>query len=191
MEPESTPPRRRGVDELRSVGQALLWLPFPLSALPLGSWAWLIWRLSSYEEVDVGPLVPRLPLIGNLAHAFEFGILALFGVLLLPRRAGRPILSRTTLAPLACGLVLYAFLDEWHQSRVPERNASLLDLLTDVVGIASTLAVIAYLERASASPAGLARRLISGVVACVAAAGLATLYQERFGPGPWPFGGSP
>ncbi len=32
-------------------------------------------------------------------------------------------------------LVLYAASDEWHQSFVPERDVSVLDFLTDVVGI--------------------------------------------------------
>ena len=186
MEPDAAAPRP-GVDQLRAVGRGLLAIPFPLSLLPVVLWGWLIWYLSAQSEVDPGPLVPRTPLIGNLAHAFEFGMLAFWAVLLLPRRGGWPALSRTHVAGVAVLLLGYAFLDEWHQSRVPERNASLLDLLTDAVGIASVLVVIAYLGRSEASSAGLRRRLLAGLAGCVAAAGLATFYQSRWGGGPWPF----
>lgn len=180
-------PQAGAVAALRSIGRALLRIPFPLSVLPVCAWAWLIWSLSSRSAVDAGDLVASLPLIGNLAHAFEFGILALFAVLLLPRRAGWPRLS----APFALTVFLVlagcAWLDEWNQSRVPDRNASLFDVATDAVGVACVLAVIAYLGRAKADGMGLRRRLLVATLACVAAAAAATLYQGEYGAGPWPF----
>jgi VanZ family protein len=179
--------RRPGVDLLRSIGRALLRIPFPLSALPVLAWAALIWQQSSFRAVDTGPLVPGVPLLGNLAHAFEYGILALWLVLLLPRRGGWPVLSPVIFA-LALVLALgYALLDEWHQSGVPDRNASLFDTLTDGIGAASVLVVIGYLGREDASPAGLRLRLLAGLLACLAAAFAATSYQTHHGPGPWPF----
>jgi len=187
MEPDAATPRP-GVDQLRAVGRALLRIPFPLSALPVLLWAALIWQLSSFRQVDEAPLVPSVPLLGNLAHAFEFGMLALWAVLLLPRRRGWPELTRATLALTFALLLAYAFVDEWHQSRVPERNASLFDVLTDGAGIASVLAVIAYLGTPRANPGGLRRRLVAGLAACLVAAWMATAYQARHGAGPWPFG---
>lgn len=187
MEPEQ-PASRPGVDQLRAVGRGLLRIPFPASVLPVLGWGALIWYLSSRSEVDPGPLVPGVPLLGNLAHAFEFGMLALWFVLVLPRRAGWPVLSGLTVAVTVGAGFGYALLDEWHQSRVPERNASLFDLLTDVVGIVSVVVVVGYVGRPGATSVGLWRRLAVGFGGCVTAAGLATFYQSRYGGGPWPFG---
>jgi len=192
MTPEAEA-RVRGLEWLRGVGRRLLAIPFPLSALPFLSWAGLIWWLSSQEQLDPGPLVPGVPLLANLAHAFEFGMLALWLVLVLPRaagpagRTGWPGLGPRSAALAFFPLIAYALLDEWHQSSVPHRNASLLDVVTDAVGILSVLWVVAYLGRDDAHESGLRRRLLVGLLACVGAAGLATAYGRTYGLGPWPW----
>ena len=68
----------------------------------------------------------------------------------------------------------YGLVDEWHQSRIPGRAPSLLDILTDVVGAACVLWIIGYLGRDKVSSGGLWNRLVAGVCVCVAAALLGT-----------------
>ena len=121
----------------------------------------------------------------NGGHAFAYGVVALLATLGLPRRDGWPRLDARAFRVLLFGVLVAGVLDEWHQSTVPRRNFSALDLVTDLVGAASTLSVIAYVGRADAASAGLRARLCAGGAACLAAALLATLGDraaERF---PW------
>ena len=71
-------------------------------------------------------------------------------------------------------VLLYAASDEWHQSFVPKRDASAFDVLTDVVGAASTLACIAAIGRRVDAGRTLAVRFVLGLSVCVASASLAT-----------------
>ncbi|MFT5051435.1 MAG: hypothetical protein ACI8QZ_002852 [Chlamydiales bacterium] len=185
MEPDIGP-APFGVGHLRRVGQGLLRIPFPVSAVPCLVWAGLIWWLSSQAVIEPPPLVPHVPLLSNLVHAIEFGFLALWSVLLLPRRDDWPVLRRGNLVRCLVATLIYAVVDEWHQSFVPNRDASLLDVLTDGVGIVSVLWVIAYLGDRRADTRGLGRRLGFGIAACVGAAWLATFYGDTYGTGPWP-----
>ena len=84
-------------------------------------------------------------------------------------------------------VTLYGFTDELHQSTVPGRDASLLDLLADFAGALSVVMVIRYLGRKDATDAGLRRSLLFGLFLSVAAAGLSTLWDARVGEPPWPF----
>ena len=99
-------------------------------ALALASLAWmgLIFALSSLP----GRRLPHL-LHGTdkLIHATEYAVL---GALLLAVFRAQGVSARW-LIPLAvlCG-GLYGLTDEWHQSFVPGRDASLWDALADTVG---------------------------------------------------------
>ena len=102
-----------------------------------------------------------------------FGILALFLSAALLRRAKRDAWPRVGPREIfrVLGLVgVYAVLDEWHQSVVPRRDSSALDVLTDLVGAACVLWIVAYLGRSDASERGVRMRLLIGVSACVAVA---------------------
>ena len=119
--------------------------------------------------------------VANLAHAPLFGLLTLWATLCLPRQdAGRgasggwPRLDRRTLPWLLGAVALWALIDEWHQSSVPGRQPSALDLVTDLVGAVATLAVIRWLGRSRADAPGLLRRLAAGLIACCIAAALST-----------------
>jgi VanZ family protein len=94
-----------------------LWLPVVL-------WAGLIFTLSSIPDLGTGlggwDLVLR-----KAAHAAEFAVL---GFLLL-RALGRE------LPALAAGIA-YAASDELHQTFVPGRQGSLLDVFLDAIGVA-------------------------------------------------------
>jgi VanZ family protein len=95
---------------------------------PFLVYAGLISYLSSEPS-----LKPPFNIWDKLAHAVEFGILAA----LLWRAIGGSFLAsatprRAALYLAACAL--YAGLDEYHQSFVPGRDSSLLDVLADVTG---------------------------------------------------------
>jgi hypothetical protein len=121
-------------------------------------------------------------LISNGGHAFAYGVVAFCAALGMPRRDGWPSLGTTARRALLLGVFVAGLVDELHQAIVPARNFSVLDLLTDVVGAAVTLAVIAYVGRSDARAAGLRARLWLGCGACLAAALLATL-GDRFADG--------
>jgi VanZ family protein len=91
--------------------------------LPVVAWAGLIFTLSSIPDLGTGlggwDLVLR-----KIAHAAEYAVL---GALLL-RAVGRPWVA------FAAG-TLYAISDEIHQSFVPGRLGSPLDVALDAVGV--------------------------------------------------------
>jgi VanZ family protein len=100
-------------------------LPRALSLwLPVVLWAALIFTLSSIPDLSTGlggwDLVLR-----KAAHAAEFAVLGF----LLVRALGRE------LAALAAGIA-YAASDELHQTFVPGRQGTVLDVIVDAVGIA-------------------------------------------------------
>lgn len=158
---------------LRAVGRSLQRMPRSLAALPAAAWMGLIWWLSSLSG-DAGPPSILGGFVNNLAHAPLFGLLALWLVLLLPRSGGWPRLDRRAAAAILLAVLAYALLDEWHQSTSPGRSPSPYDILTDLVGAACTLWIVAYAGHPGASDRALLARLLLGTTFCCAAALLAT-----------------
>mgnify|MGYP006266422889 CR=1 FL=1 len=81
----------------------------------------------------------------NVAHAIEFGIMALllsFGFFHVLRAS----LGIKTLLTFFFGLAL-GILDEFHQYYVPGRHSDILDALADAVGIAGGIFIYWYLEK--------------------------------------------
>jgi hypothetical protein len=97
--------------------------------LPVVAWAALIFGLSSVPDLGTGlggwDLVLR-----KLAHAGEYGVLGA----LLTRAMGRPWVA------FALG-VAYAVSDEIHQSFVPGRMGSPVDVAIDAAGVAAGVLV--------------------------------------------------
>ena len=120
-----------GKDASRPIGRRLT--PMLRSSvvrwLPVVAWAGLIFALSSVPDLGTGlggwDLVLR-----KIAHAAEYAILGA----LLVRATGKPIVA------LALG-TLYAISDEIHQSFVPGRLGSPLDVAIDAVGVAIGVAL--------------------------------------------------
>lgn len=162
-------PRVGLASSLRRAGHRLLVLPAPLVLGAAALWMAGIWALSSRDLGPKGTTVGLGAVLGNLAHAPVFGLLGLILASALLRRAGGgwPRIGRGAVARVMLPVLLYAIVDEVHQSYTPGRDASALDVLTDVVGAACVLWIIAYLGSPSASEAGLRRRLFLGVIACV------------------------
>lgn len=167
----------RAARALRAVGRFLLWIPWPLGCLLALAWMLLIWDLSSHRAPI--PTHPSLwwEWLSNLAHAPLFGTLTLLVAALALREDGTRWPSPR---PARIGLVLscvlaYGLLDEWHQSRIPGRDSSMLDVVTDVVSGAMVLWIVYTLGVAELRERQLLVRLGTGVLLCCASAALASL----------------
>jgi len=161
-------------EALRGAGRALLRQPRALAWVAPLAWAGLLWWLSSHRSLIDTERAQALVYWGNLAHAPAFGILALLLLPLAPRAAGWVRLGARELATVFSLATLYAAVDELHQSRVPGRDASLFDVVTDTVGVACVLWIAVYLSRRDGSEGGLRRRLLAGLALCAGAAVLST-----------------
>jgi VanZ like protein len=179
-EPPAEPLAESAVDPLavralKAFGRVLLRVPRPIGFLPPLLWACAIFFGSSQPAPKVS--VPGFAggLLENSAHAVEYGILAALLCLCARRTSGWVVLDRKTVAWIVALIAVYASSDEWHQSFVPHRDASVYDVITDIMGAISTLACIDALSKSQRSGRILARRCLVGFAICIAAATLATL----------------
>jgi VanZ family protein len=100
--------------------------------LPVLAYAGLIFILSSISRLP--ETVPSFVGFDKLAHGIEY---YLFGCLILRwflARRSPPIRPQAAWLTLAVGII-YALSDEWHQSFVPGRDATLWDVLADSGGL--------------------------------------------------------
>lgn len=165
---------------LRRVGTRLLGLPRAWAWLPVLTWGALIWIASSHQPGAMTETIHWTNLATNTAHAPEFGLLALAACLALPRTGGWVRFGRGGSLAVMFFVLGYAALDELHQSRVPGRDASVLDVATDLVGAACVLWVAAYAGRPRATGRGLVWRLAAGVALAISAGSLATYVPPWF-----------
>lgn len=168
----------RWLGSVRAVARALLALPRTVALLFPLVWGGLIWLGSEFAGQIDGPEIPGMHFLGNGVHAFEFGVLALLCLPLLPRRSLSHGPWVQLEAPQIAWLLLlvggYGVFDELHQAQVPGRIASPFDALTDLVGAICVVAVARLAGRQAATDGELRGRLLGGLVACSLAAGLAT-----------------
>lgn len=118
-----------------------------LAAAAAVAYAGLIYWLSS--RPDPFPFVPRgLLSHDKLVHAVAYAVLGILVALALsgPRLAGG---RRLLLAAVAVAS-LYGATDEWHQARVPNRQADAADWVADTAGALGGAALAAaFLRRRS------------------------------------------
>ena len=103
--------------------------------LPVVAWAAVIFTLSSIPNLSTAEGVLG-DVLSSGAHAVEY---AVFGALLLRALDARVL-------AFAAGFA-YAITDEIHQSFVPGRQASAVDLLVDAVGLIVGIAVLERTRR--------------------------------------------
>lgn len=108
--------------------------------LPLAAWLGLIFYLSAQPDFPRPQSDLLEDLLGIGAHMFLFGVLA---VLWARAMQGQ----RRTLVLAFLLTMIYALLDEFHQSFVPGRTADPLDLVFDGVGAAIGLTAWIWLRR--------------------------------------------
>lgn len=92
--------------------------------------AWMvgIWYVSDQPDVHSG--LKQDLLLRKLAHVFEFAVLT--WLLLLAIR-GRYTRDKDIITAVAVAVV-YAFLDEWHQTWIAGRHGVINDVLIDSIG---------------------------------------------------------
>jgi hypothetical protein len=173
---------------LHRVGRGLLRIPRSLAWLPALGWAGVIFAMSSLRA-PLGDLPGSglTAFLGNLGHAFEFGVLLLLLVPVLPRTDTWVVWNACTSKFLPGLAFLFAFSDELHQSQVRGRDASVLDLCTDLAGILSVYYVVRLLERPDGGVPGLRSLLVKALVVCCVCAAAATIWGVIWKEGPWPF----
>jgi len=107
------------------------WLPFALACAG-------VWIASSMRHPPV-PLFLRFVHADKLLHLFGYvvlGGLALFGA------GARPLLRNAAVAWAV--VAIWGAADEWHQSFVPGRDASLGDFAADLAGAALGVGLLAW-----------------------------------------------
>ena len=108
-------------------GIALGWLPAVL-------WCTLIFVLSSQPSLPSPDQVTD-----KQAHAFTYGVLALFCLMGLTGWRWRQVAGASLVAAFGIA-VLYGISDEFHQSLVPGRTPDVADVAADAVGAFAALA---------------------------------------------------
>jgi VanZ family protein len=98
-----------------------------------------IYGMSSVPDLGTSESDPLVLLAQNLAHAPVFAVL---GFCWLKALSGGPEISGLPYGLAAAATGVCAVLDEWHQSFVPGRHASVGDLLLDVAGIGAMVMIV-------------------------------------------------
>lgn len=119
-----------------------------LRFLPVVAWMGLIFTLSHQ------PTLPRVPgLASSLTSiAGHFSVYFVLAVLAWWTLGAFDISQPARLRIAFVIAVLYGFSDEWHQSFIEGRNASLMDNLVDSIGAACGLATVSWLRRSGKLP---------------------------------------
>ena len=102
---------------------------------------WFVPDISDYSIATV-QLVAR-----KIAHLVEYAILSILSCRALVQRAALSPLPLAALGQAVLIAVVYAALDEWHQSWTDERSGSPLDVAIDSVGATVGAAFFAWLSR--------------------------------------------
>jgi VanZ family protein len=113
--------------------------------LPPALWMGLIFILSAQPTLPRHPEVLLDLVLKKAGHMVGYGILAF--LLWRAFSRGQGALSRSALAAAFVVSILYAASDEYHQSFVPERNGTPVDVGLDAVGALVALLVVGSLGR--------------------------------------------
>ena len=111
--------------------------------LPPVLWMGVIFILSAQPSLPDYPDTLLDLILKKAAHMAEYGILTF----LLWRALSRGILSRSALAIAFVVSILYAASDEYHQTFVPGRHGTLVDVGIDAIGTLVALLVVGNLKK--------------------------------------------
>jgi VanZ family protein len=113
--------------------------------LPPALWMGVIFVLSAQPSLPHHPDTLLDLILKKAAHMIEYGILA--SLLWRALSRGQGALSRSALVTAFIVSVLYAASDEYHQTFVPGRNGTPVDVGLDTVGALIALLVVGSLGR--------------------------------------------
>jgi VanZ family protein len=113
--------------------------------LPPVLWMGVIFILSSQPTLPHHPDTLFDTILKKAAHIVEYGILAF--LLWRALSQGRGVLSRSALVTAFVVSALYAASDEYHQTFVPGRNGTPVDVGLDAVGALVALLVVGNLGK--------------------------------------------
>ncbi len=99
--------------------------------VPVAGWMGVIFFLSNQPELKSGLEIWQDFILRKLAHMAEFAVLTW----LIFRAVSLSPAKRLWIAVV--GALLYAIVDEWHQSFIPGRQCAWRDVLIDAGGIVS------------------------------------------------------
>lgn len=119
-----------------------------LRFLPMIGWMVLIFMLSHQ------PTLPTVPGVASSAASIagHFSVYFVLAILLWWTLGLFDLSPRQRILLAFIAAVLFGFSDEWHQSFVSGRDASLMDNAVDAVGAATGLGIIHLLHRTDALP---------------------------------------
>src|SRR5262245_5091870 len=86
--------------------------------------------------------------VRKIAHVLEYALLALLAARAFRGSPRETVRTRWFLASLVL-VIVYALLDEYHQSFVPSRTSSIYDSLIDMAGGLAALIAVRYRDRSS------------------------------------------
>jgi len=121
------------------------WLSLPIAvraAAPFGLMAALWWS-SSRPHTGAAPSVLR-SLLHNGAHVVAYGALAASVLLWLGAALRQGQLPRRAAIAAIVVAIGYGVVDEWHQSTVPGRVCSVVDIVSDALGAALATALVGH-----------------------------------------------
>ncbi|MCH8820099.1 MAG: VanZ family protein [Acidobacteria bacterium] len=105
---------------------------------PAAACAALIFALSHQSDP---PGAEWFSSFDSVVHFLEYGMFAL--TLVWGATSGFRLSLTTKSAVVVCAVaLLYALSDEWHQSLIPNRDASLLDVVADAVGSIASVMIV-------------------------------------------------
>ncbi|MFA6228028.1 MAG: VanZ family protein [Patescibacteria group bacterium] len=126
--------RRQKKNNFRAI---LLWLS-------VAAWLAFIFSLSAQPSFPVNFTVNEYQTISSLAHIALYVILAF---LVAEAAAASGVSRRQTLIAALAVCAIYGALDEWHQSFVLGREASLNDWLLDAIAALAVVFFYAFIQR--------------------------------------------
>ena len=142
---EATGEKAAGNEPTNKHINSLLVNPLLRYWLPPVVWMVLIFSLSAQPTLPHHPDTLLDTILKKAAHMMEYGILAFLLGRALSR--GRGALSRSALVTVFFVSVLYAASDEYHQTFVPGRNGTPVDVGIDAVGALVALLVVGSLGK--------------------------------------------
>ena len=94
--------------------------------------------------------LPGVPGAGGnpwIARAYHFIVFFLLGFFLFIAIKGDSKLTKKHIFLVLIISIIYALLDEFHQMFVPGRDANVVDILTDTLGIISSIIIYSWISR--------------------------------------------